>query len=60
MKTNYRGFIIEVLPEMGQFVVSCKRLDGSLVEHPDNPEHYEDEESCIEHGEHIIDEFLDE
>lgn len=60
MTVKHRGFIIEVLPEAGEFVCKCKRVDGSLIEHEDNPDYYDDEEDAINNGKRIIDEFLDE
>lgn len=59
MKTTHRGFTIEVLPEMGEYVVKAQRDDGSLLDHENNPTHCEDEDDAVETGKQIIDEFLD-
>jgi hypothetical protein len=58
MTTEYRGFKIEVFPINDEYEVTCKRLDGSAIEHEDNPDYYDNEEDAIAHGKVIIDEFL--
>jgi hypothetical protein len=59
MESNYRGFIIEILPEAGKYIVKAKKTDGSLINHPFNPDNCYDEEDGLAQGQNVIDDFLD-
>lgn len=59
MEKKYRGLTITVTPEGDMFKVTVTKLDGTLVDHDDNPDYCESEEDAIFHGEYVIDEFFE-
>lgn len=61
MKTlKHRAFTIKLTEEDGEIKVAVTRDDGSLIEHDNNPDYYEEEEDAIEHGKTVIDEYLEQ
>lgn len=54
-KYEHKGCRIEIQEIDGEWKVTAKKMDGSIIEHEDNPDFYEDHEDAIEHGKTVID-----